>query len=61
MVEDKANLVERPMSRLKAFIGRKDFQRLAKVVEGSKNFTRVSEPCQSVKDQGKWSRQTPPG
>lgn len=44
MAEGKANLVERPMPGSKAFVGKKDFQRFAKVVEGSKNFTRCQRP-----------------
>lgn len=35
----RAGLVERPMPGSKAFTGRKDFQRLAKVVEGIENLT----------------------
>lgn len=37
--EGRFDLVERPMPGAKVFIGRKDFQRLAKVVEGNENFT----------------------
>lgn len=37
--EGKDGLVGRPIPGLKAFIGRRDFQRLGKVEEGNKNFT----------------------
>lgn len=37
--EDEAGLIGKPGPRLKAFIGKRDFQRLGKVVAGSKNFT----------------------
>lgn len=50
--ESKADLVGRPMAGSKAFVGRRDFQRLGKVVEGSKNFT-------VIKDQVKWNQRTP--
>lgn len=37
--QSRAGLAGRPVPESKAFIGGKDFQRLAKVVEGSENLT----------------------
>lgn len=36
--EDKAGLIGKPVPRLKAFIGKRDFQRRGKVIASSKNF-----------------------
>lgn len=58
MATGKANLVERPMPGSKAFIGRKDFQRLAKAVEGNKNFYLLSET--RVSGAGRCLRATEP-
>lgn len=37
--EDEAGLIGKPVPRLRGFIGKRDFQRLGKVVASSKNFT----------------------
>ena len=58
MATGKANLVERSMPGSKAFIGRKDFQRLAKAVEGNKNFYLLSET--RVSGAGRCLRATEP-